>query len=159
LPGRLDHEQRIVELIPRLRRYARALVGDTAAADDLVHDTLARARAKLGLYRQGTDLRAWLFTTMHTIHMNNSMRAAHRLHPVEEAACARDLEQAIASLSGEQRAVLLLVTLEGMTYEDVARTLDIPTAAVISRLSCARNRLRALMLGDQAEGGEIGTRE
>lgn len=113
----------------------------------------------LDLYPEGTDLRAWLFTIMHNIHMN-SMRAAHVCDPVEEAdsepaPCAlqpeqllvADLEQAIAGLSGEQRSVLLLVTLEGMTYEDVARTLDIPIGTVISRLSRARNRLRALMLG------------
>ena len=54
----MDEAQRLVELIPRLRRYARALVGERAAADDLVQDTLERAWTKLHLYRQGTDLRA-----------------------------------------------------------------------------------------------------
>src|SRR3981081_4220896 len=60
----------IVELIPRLRRYARALIGDRAAADDLVQDTLERAWVKLHLYRPGTNLRAWLFTVMHNVHVN-----------------------------------------------------------------------------------------
>jgi RNA polymerase sigma-70 factor, ECF subfamily len=145
----LDHEQRLVEFIPRLRRYARALVGDAGAADDLVQETLARARAKLDLYREGTDLRAWLFTVMHTIHVKN-MRAAHTGDPIEEPELllVRDLEQAIGSLSAEERSVLLLVTLEGMTYEDVARTLGIPAGTVVSRLSRARKRLRALMLGE-----------
>src|SRR5689334_7895115 len=66
----MDEAKRLVELIPRLRRYARALVGDRASADDLVQDTLERAWAKLHLYRRGTDLRAWLFTVMHNVHVN-----------------------------------------------------------------------------------------
>ena len=60
----------LIALIPRLRRYARALVGERAAADDLVQDTLERAWSKLHLYRHGTDLRAWLFTVMHNVHVN-----------------------------------------------------------------------------------------
>ena len=71
----MDEAERLVELIPRLRRYARALVGDRATADDLVQDTLERAWAKLHLYRRGTDLRAWLFTVMHNVHVNR-VRAA-----------------------------------------------------------------------------------
>ena len=66
----MNEAQRLVELIPRLRRYARALVGDRSTADDLVQDTLERAWAKLHLYRRGTDLRAWLFTVMHNVHVN-----------------------------------------------------------------------------------------
>src|SRR5205807_8170406 len=66
----MDDAQRLVELIPRLRRYARALVGDRASADDLVQDTLERAWAKLHLYRRGTDLRAWRSTLMTTDHAN-----------------------------------------------------------------------------------------
>ena len=71
----MNEAQRLVDLIPRLRRYARALVGDRATADDLVQDTLERAWAKLHLYRRGTDLRAWLFTVMHNVHVNR-VRAA-----------------------------------------------------------------------------------
>src|SRR5436853_5628794 len=71
----MNEAERLVELIPRLRRYARALTGDRAAADDLVQDTLERAWAKLHLYRRGTDLRAWLFTVMHNVHVNK-VRAA-----------------------------------------------------------------------------------
>lgn len=55
----------ITEHIPRLRRYARALTGDASRADDLVQDTLERAWAKFGLWRRGSDLRAWLFAIMH----------------------------------------------------------------------------------------------
>ena len=155
----MNEAQRLVDLIPRLRRYARALAGDKASADDLVQDTLERAWAKLHLYRRGTDLRAWLFTVMHNVHVNK-LRAARSTDPLEEempelaqraaqgdALLMRDLDRAIARLPAEQRAVLLLVTLEEMSYEQVARTLGIPIGTVMSRLSRAREKLRAMMLG------------
>lgn len=148
----------IVELIPRLRRYARALVGDRAAADDLVQDTLERAWIKFHLYRDGTDLRAWLFTVMHNVHVNR-VRAARNADPLDEempemaqrgtqgdALVLRDLERSIARLPDEQREVLLLVALEDMSYDEVARTLGIPIGTVMSRLSRAREKLRVTML-------------
>ncbi len=155
----MDEAQRLVDLIPRLRRYARALVGERAGADDLVQDTLERAWTKLHLYRPGTDLRAWLFTVMHNVHVNK-LRTARPTDPLDEgmpelaqrapqvdALLVRDLDRAIARLPADQRAVLLLVTLEEMSYEDVAHTLGIPIGTVMSRLSRAREKLRALMLG------------
>jgi RNA polymerase sigma-70 factor (ECF subfamily) len=158
----MDEAQRLVDLIPRLRRYARALTGERAAADDLVQDTLERAWSKLHLYRRGTDLRAWLFTVMHNVHVNK-LRATRPTDPLEEgmpelaqraaqadALVLRDLDRAIARLPADQRAVLLLVTLEDMSYEEVARTLGIPIGTVMSRLSRAREKLRLLMLGQPA---------
>src|SRR5258705_3071784 len=158
----MDEAKRLVELIPRLRRYARALVGDRSSADDLVQDTLERAWAKLHLYRRGTDLRAWLFTVMHNVHVNKvrAMRATDTLDdempelalraPQGDALVVRDLDRAIALLPAEQRAVLLLVTLEDMSYEDVARTLGVTMGTVMSRLSRARANLRLLMLRQAA---------
>jgi RNA polymerase sigma factor (sigma-70 family) len=155
----MDEAQRLVELIPRLRRYARALVGERTNADDLVQDTLERAWAKLHLYRRGTDLRAWLFTVMHNVHVNR-IRATRNADPLDEdmpelaqratqsdGLVVRDLDRAIARLPADQRAVLLLVTLEEMSYDEVARTLGIPIGTVMSRLSRAREKLRALMTG------------
>jgi RNA polymerase sigma-70 factor (ECF subfamily) len=155
----MDEAKRLVDLIPRLRRYARALVGDRTTADDLVQDTLERAWAKLHLYRRGTDLRAWLFTVMHNVHVNR-IRATRAVDPLEDdmpelaqpprepdALLVRDLDRAIGRLPADQRAVLLLVTLEEMSYEEVARTLGIPIGTVMSRLSRAREKLRAMMSG------------
>jgi RNA polymerase sigma factor (sigma-70 family) len=158
----MNEAERLVELIPRLRRYARALVGDRASADDLVQDTLERAWAKLHLYRSGTDLRAWLFTLMHNVHVNK-VRATRVTDTLDDelpelaqrasqgdALLVRDLDRAIARLPAEQRAVLLLVTLEEMSYEEVARALGIPIGTVMSRLSRAREKLRMMMLGQGA---------
>ena len=154
----MDERHAIVDLIPRLRRYARALVGDRAAADDLVQDTLERAWTKFHLYRGGTDLRAWMFTVMHNVHVNRiraqrptDVLADDMPEMVQRAAqgdslTVRDLDRALASLPAEQREVLLLVALEDMSYDEAARTLGIPIGTVMSRLSRARERLRATML-------------
>jgi RNA polymerase sigma factor (sigma-70 family) len=155
----MSDAQSLVELIPRLRRYARALAGERAAADDLVQDTLERAWSKLHLYRRGTDLRAWLFTVMHNVHVNR-LRAARPTDPLEDempelaqratqgdALLVRDLERALAALPVAQREVLLLVALEDLSYEATAQALDIPIGTVMSRLARAREKVRLLMQG------------
>jgi len=149
----------LIALIPRLRRYARALVGDRAAADDLVQDTLERAWSKLHLFRQGTDLRAWLFTVMHNVHVNR-VRSARPTDALDDempelaqratqgdALLVRDLERGIAALPAPQREVLLLVALEDLSYEQAAEVLGIPIGTVMSRLARAREKLRILMYG------------
>jgi len=149
----------LIALIPRLRRYARALAGERAAADDLVQDTLERAWSKLHLFRRGTDLRAWLFTVMHNVYVNQ-VRAARPTDALEDdmpelaqrasqgdALLVRDLERAISALPEAQREVLLLVALEDLSYEETARVLGIPIGTVMSRLARAREKLRTLMQG------------
>ena len=147
----------IVELIPRLRRYARALAGDRISADDLVQDTLERAWSKLHLYRRGTDLRAWLFTVMHNVFVNQlrALRSTVALddempelaQPARETdtLVLRDLDAAIRRLPPDQREVLLLVALEEMSYEEAAGALGVPIGTVMSRLARARERLRAML--------------
>ncbi|WP_367351010.1 sigma-70 family RNA polymerase sigma factor [Ottowia sp.] len=144
--------------LPALRRYARALTGDAWAADDLVQDTLERACAKWRLWLPGSDLRAWLFTLMHNLFLNQRRGAAARAvvvpledrhaelpGPARDADIAIDLQRCLLRLPAEQRAVLLLVTLEDMAYADAARVLGVPVGTVMSRLSRARARLRELM--------------
>jgi len=156
----------IVELIPRLRRYARALAGERASADDLVQDTLERAWSKLHLYRRGTDLRAWLFTVMHNVYVNQ-LRASRPTAPFDEEMAElaqpvretdtlvlRDLDAAIRRLPPDQREVLLLVALEEMSYEEAAGTLGVPIGTVMSRLARAREKLRAMLSGLPPSGGK-----
>jgi len=156
----------IVELIPRLRRYARALAGDRIAADDLVQDTLERAWSKLHLYRRGTDLRAWLFTVMHNVYVNQlrAMRPAAQFdEEMPELALPartdtlelRDLDAAIRRLPPDQREVLLLVALEEMSYDEAAGTLGIPIGTVMSRLARAREKLRSMLSGLPPDGKQL----
>lgn len=156
-----DHEGLIPQHIPRLRRYARALTGDRNAADDLVQDTVERALSRLHLWRQGSDLRAWLFTIMHNIYVNQTRsRIRHPHEALDESAAEalhgrepdwaelRDIDDALSRLPGDQRAVLLLVGLEQFTYEEAAQVLEVPLGTVMSRLSRGRERLRLILAGD-----------
>ncbi len=146
--------------IPRLRRYARALTRDGARADDLVQDTLARAIAKQHRWQCGTNLRAWLFTIMHNQNVNvvrasvregiavsadeASLYLVARSNPTG-ALSLRDLDRALARIPAEQRRVILLIGLEGITYEEAAAILDVPIGTIRSRLSRGRELLRKLM--------------
>ena len=147
--------------IPRLRRYARALAGDSHRADDLVQDTLERALTKFHLWRHGSDLRAWMFSIMHNVFINQLK--ARREFALEEAVEAglesppqsdplelRDLDAALRRLPVEQREVLLLVGLEQLSYAEASQALGVPVGTVMSRLSRGRERLRALMSGATA---------
>lgn len=154
------NRQPIVDQIPALRRYARALTGNTWAADDLVQDTLERACNKWRLWLAGSDLRAWLFTLMHNLFANqvrSSVRhghgntvdiddVAHELAaPDANLGPSMDLQRCLMRLPVDQRTVLLLVTLEELSYAEVAKITDVPIGTVMSRLSRARSRLHLLL--------------
>jgi RNA polymerase sigma factor (sigma-70 family) len=159
----MSEVEHIVELIPRLRRYARALVADRSQADDLVQDTLERAWAKQHLFRRGTDLRAWLFTLMHNVHVNR-VRATRSSDPLDDSLpelqqsatqgdslALRDMDRALARLPAEQREALLLVTLEDLSYEETAKALGVPIGTIMSRLSRAREKLRQILFAVPGE--------
>ena len=150
----------ILAELPRLRRYARAMVGDRAVADDLVQDTLERGWLRLAKWRPGSDLRAWLFGIMHNLQVDQLRCQGPNTQPLGEAESeapmratqsdrleVNDLAAALARLPEEQRAVLLLVALEEMSYEQIASTLGIPLGTVMSRLSRGRERLRLMLDG------------
>ena len=153
----------LVMQIPKLRRYARALTRNTDSADDLVQDCLERAWRKTHLWRPDSDLRAWLFTLMHNVYVNglrskklsmepDNQRELQDPHPLQHEGPLRlrDLEAGLATLSADQREVLLLVCLEGMTYAQVGDVLGIPIGTVMSRLHRGRERLRRWMDGEHA---------
>ena len=150
----------IEQHIPRLRRYARALVGDRYAADDLVQDTLERAWNKLHLWRQGSDMRAWLFAIMHNVFVNQarSRRQDIERHMEELPIIAvrgtqgqqlelMEVDRALRALPPDQREVLLLVAVEQLTYEETSHALEVPIGTVMSRLSRGRERPRQLTAG------------
>lgn len=157
----MSEVHRLVEQeIPRLRRYARALTRNTDRADDLVQETLMRAIAKAHLWQPGTDFRAWAFTIMHNQHVNMVRRAlrdeatvdiqklSSSLVATTDPTVSRqllELELALARLHEEHREVILLVGLEGLSYEQAAQILSVPVGTVRSRLSRGRDALRRLM--------------
>ena len=154
----------LVAAIPRLRRYARVLTGEATRADDLVQDTLARAWEKRALWQAGTDLRAWLFTVMHNVFVNQRALARREARNVSLDAEGEpgdvwhlavrpsqhahvelaEVLQQLGRLPTEQREVLVLAAVEEMKYEEIAAVLDIPVGTVMSRLSRAREKLRRI---------------
>ena len=153
-------DDRLLAWVPRLRRYARALVNNRDDADDLVQDTLERALTRAALWQGVADMRAWLFGVMHNLHVDGVRRPKlHTVvlddgtpeHPVAATQGDRlavlDLQAALERLPVEQREIILLVALEDMSYAEVAVTLGIPVGSVMSRLSRGRERLRSLMEG------------
>jgi RNA polymerase sigma-70 factor, ECF subfamily len=144
--------------IPRLRRYARALLGDSSEADDLIQDTLERALARLDQWRDGDSPRKWLFSILHNLHVDGLRRKSRRpphvgldnlgadqSAPAADGVSGCDLDQALQLLTGDQREVVLLVGLEGLSYAETAQVLSVPIGTVMSRLARGRERLRSLM--------------
>ena len=150
-----EFRQRVEAAIPALRRYARALTRDAETADDLVQDTLVRALRSEHLFHGG-DTRAWLYTILTNLNRNR-LRALARRPPIQAIgeddapeypqSGARDIERALASLVEEQRATLLLVVLEGLSYRETAEVQGIPIGTVMSRLARARTQIKAYLDG------------
>jgi RNA polymerase sigma-70 factor, ECF subfamily len=159
----LPHPE-LVAAIPRVRRYARVLTGEPSRADDLVQETLARAWEKRRLWAAGSDLRAWLFTIMHNVFVNQratARRDAQNISlddddapfdiPVRATQQLRveliEILREVSRLPADQREVLLLAAVEEMRYEEIATMLAIPVGTVMSRLSRAREKLRRAVSG------------
>ena len=151
-------EEAIAAEIPPLRRYARALVGNISDADDLVQDALERALDRIGLWKEGESPRRWLFTIMHNIHIDRMRERARRPFHTEltpeladpaargvDNVTSHEISAALQALPEEQRHVVLLVGMEGMSYKETAAILDIPIGTVMSRLARGRDRLKDLI--------------
>lgn len=158
--------------IPSLRRYAMVLLRyDEDGSDDLVQDCLVRAMSKWHLWRRPGNLRAWLFTILHNIYVNDVQKAAARPNviefqeylpgiavPADQGAglALRDVAQAVQRLPEEQRQILLLVGLEGFSYEETAQIAGVPLGTVMSRLSRGRRKLREMLAnGDETNARNV----
>ena len=157
-----DMPRQIEPLIPALRRYARALVRNAATADDLVQDCLERAVSRWHQRREG-DARPWLFAILHNLAVSQFRQQATRgTHVVLEAANEHDVRQdavqenkliyqdvmdTLARLPEDQRAVLLLIAVEDLSYAEASKVLNVPIGTVMSRLSRARERLQQELEG------------
>ena len=148
------------ELLQRLRRFALWLTRNASSADDLVQATLERALSRWGSKGEG-NLRAWLFAILYRQFLDGQRRARRHARLLEffggrseEAPSTEELVvnqatlAAFAHLPAEQRALLLLVSVEGLSYKEAAQALEIPIGTVMSRLSRARKALRELAEGE-----------
>jgi len=156
-------ETDMLAILPRLKRYARSLSASHADADDLVQDCLEKAFARRETWR-GENLQGWLMTILTNLNRNRLRRAVATPPMVDYDAAggveaehaesdplARDrIAAALERLHPDQRAVLMLVVVEGYAYGEVAAMLEIPLGTVMSRLSRARRTLAAIL-----EGGNI----
>jgi len=147
----------LIENIPRLRRYAWALTGDSDHADDLVQDCLTRAVSRRRLWISAKGMRPWLFTILRNLHRNalsksareptltvldDQKELANQSYSAEGLQKLAELDKALQKLSVEHREILLLVGLEQLTCKETASLLELPLGTVMSRLSRARAQLR-----------------
>lgn len=151
----------IAALVPRLRRHAVALAGSVADGEDLVQDCVERALAQRASLRDPARLYGWLLAILHNLHRGawrtrqrrpsvaiDSLADSLALSvPPGERTAIRDLVRALGLLSEDQRQILLLIALDGLSYREIAAVLDVPMGTVMSRLARARDRLRVLLDG------------
>lgn len=155
----------LISYVPVLRRYARGLVHNKSDADDLVQDCLVRALSKMHLFEPGTNLKAWLLSIVHNIFLDGTRRTKrtrefatavtsmdqgngnvtrpNQFHRIE----LMDISKALAALPAAQRSTLLLIALQGLSYEETAKITGVPVGTVRSRLSRGRSALTVMMNG------------
>ncbi len=157
----MDFRSQLAAELPHLRRFARALVGDAALADDLVQDCLERALIKSHLYDPARPLRAWLYAVLRNLYISG-LRRDRRSAVVksvddltggegstpadqEERLSVALIAEALDRLPQQHREVIVLVALEEMSYREVAEITGVPIGTVMSRLSRARGSLQQIL--------------
>src|ERR1700743_2030318 len=161
-----DFADALVAQLPGLRRYAVALAGNAALADDLVQDCIERALGQERQLREIERLGAWLRRILYHLYIDEIRRGKRRGReqditeladqlelsaPAPDNMAMREFIHAVNRLSIEHRQILLLISVEELSYREIADELDIPLGTVMSRLARARERLRELMQNDSAE--------
>lgn len=158
-PTMFRQDPDLVAHLPRLRRLAVALCRDREAADDLVQDTVARALAKMELFKGG-NAQAWLATVMVNLFRSDRRRfgrlpalvdldSPDALSSAGQRTDERrpDIRRALASLPEEQRVAILLLALDGLSYREIAEAQGVPIGTVMSRIARARDNLKSALDG------------
>ncbi len=160
----MGHDKSLMLELPALQRYALVLTRNPHDAEDLVQDTVRRAIEKKAHFEAGTNIRSWAFTIMHNAFCDVRRRRARRPEVSLEASGVSgesrgsadslievmDFTRAFAALNPAAREILLLIGVDGLSYEDAAVRLSVPVGTVKSRLFRARLALRGLMTGEPA---------
>lgn len=161
-----DFSQQLVELIPRLRRFARALTRSEADADDLAQATIERALVNAARWQRGSRLDSWVYRIAQNLWRDELRAHRRRSEPLDSVGelagedgretflqriQAQEVALAFEQLPQDQRLVLALVALDGLSYQQAADTLGVPIGTVMSRLARARGRLAAGMAGGKQQ--------
>ncbi|MEL6736356.1 MAG: sigma-70 family RNA polymerase sigma factor [Pseudomonadota bacterium] len=155
----MSFQNDLLELVPSLRAFAYSLCGSHDRADDLVQDALVKAWAKQDSFQPGTHFKAWMFTILRNTYYSQfrrkkrevrdedgEMSARLAVHPEQHGhADLTDMKIALVKLSDEQREALMLITAEGLSYEEAALICDCAVGTVKSRVNRARARLADLL--------------
>ena len=156
-----DFRTNLIAEIPHLRRFARSLCGDASLADDLVQDCIERALKKSHLYDATKPLRAWLYAVLRNIHVSNwrsnvKHTSSKNIDDLQEGEGATRAEQednfstsliteALDKLPAQQREVLVLISLEEVSYKQASEIIGVPIGTIMSRLSRARSLLKDIL--------------
>jgi len=159
-----ETRQQLLALLPRLRRFAYSLTGNLDEADDLIQAACEKALKHLDQWQVGTELDRWMFRIIRNLridHLRSQQLRGESVDPQTTPEVANDnddrrieaqqtlekVSQAMAALPEEQRMVLILVSVDGLSYREAAEVLEIPVGTVMSRLARARRQLHALVHG------------
>ena len=156
----------LIAVLPRLRRFARGLTGSAVEADDLVQAACERALARAHQFQEGTRFDSWMFRIVQTIWIDQLRSRDIRREEAEEEGvhvgtdepgrraearlALQEVRTALRQLPPEQRAALLLVTVDGLSYKEAAEVAEVPVGTIMSRLARARVALQAKL---EAGGG------
>jgi RNA polymerase sigma-70 factor, ECF subfamily len=158
--------EQLIAVLPRLRRFARGLTGSAVEADDLVQAACERALARQHQFQEGTRFDSWMFRIVQTIWIDQIRARGVRkeggdvgedrlgsdepVRRVEARLALAEVRRAVERLAPDQRAALLLVTVDGLSYKEAAEVVQVPVGTIMSRLARARI---ALQLQLEAAGG------
>lgn len=158
--------ERLIAMLPRLRRFARGLAGSASEADDLVQAACERALARHHQFQEGTRFDSWMFRIVQTIWIDQLRAREVRkedadiaeerlgsdepMRRVEARLALDEVRRAVDRLPAEQRATLMLVTVEGLSYKEAAEVAGVPIGTIMSRLARARTALQQQLAGGDA---------
>jgi RNA polymerase sigma-70 factor, ECF subfamily len=157
----------LIAVLPRLRRFARGLTGSAVEADDLVQAACERALSRAHQFREGTRFDSWMFRIVQTVWIDQLRARDIRREEAEEEGvhvgtdepgrraearlALEEVRAALGQLPPEQRAALLLVTVDGLSYKEAAAVAEVPVGTIMSRLA----RARVALLAKLAAGGGL----
>jgi len=164
-------EKELVSLLPRFRRFALGLARNPSDADDLVQTAMEKAVSRIDQWEPGTRLDSWVFRIIQTTHIdqirgkkrndrflevveNNAQRSHDGERAVEARSSLDAVRHAIFNLPEEQRSVIMLVSVEGLSYKEAAETLGIPMGTLTSRLVRGRNALMHMLGSPEGDGSK-----